>query len=354
MKILFPEKGMRYWDDFDRRAHETAAAIAAHTLPPLRRVSVHITNGCNFGCSYCNEVRSPRTLPLESFTNLVIQYSEMGGGIVHVTGGEPTIIRGFSDYIAAAADHSNIAFHLNSNLFRPNIPDHQYRTIQRLKVSLDSSSASYFDKVVRRSDAFGQVTANLDHVHNLIAEGKADTLVSLTFTVTSQNYRHIPEFLEMYGSRWPKFYAAFFSSYKGSNPDFVMTPEDTHDLFTNIAPMIDRLSGDETRMLFHASHEPRTFSPSERFPEVRNTPCWLQLSELVVNEDGDLSNCSHLYRDGVRGIINLRDGHLSDLFRQIKSSSHTVPMNEACIYGCNKKLTTFNRVVDSLVSEIAQ
>jgi sulfatase maturation enzyme AslB (radical SAM superfamily) len=153
----------------------------------------------------------------------------------------------------------------------------------------------------------------------MIEEGKTDTIVSLTYTVTRENYKRISEFLEMYEERWPLFYTVFFSSYKGCNERFALNEEEIEDMFKNVAPQIDeitdRYGDEEMKKLFHASHERRTFKQVIRFPKVKVIPCYLQLSELVVDEDGDISNCSHLFRvNAPKTGLNLRDGHLKELF----------------------------------------
>jgi len=346
---LFPLQGMKYWDDFELRAQETAAALAAGALPPLRRMSLHVTNGCNFACAYCNEVHSPRTMPFDIFAKIVSEYAEMGGGIVHVTGGEPTVVRDFPTYIREAAKFPAINFHLNTNLYNDLLSEELLPTVRRLKVSLDTHDPRYFNGVCNRAGAFERVVANLDRVHHLIERGQAQTIVSLTYTVTRENYAGIPAFLRMYGARWPRFYAAFFSAYKGLDPRFALTPEETADLFDTIVPQIDALGDLETRSLWHASHEARTFHDRERFPENRSHPCHLQLSELVIDETGGLWNCSHLYRDKVPGTgLNIRDAHLRHLFAAAKGGIASYPLADQCLYGCNKKLTTFNAVVERL------
>lgn len=357
MATMFPEAGMKYWDDFEQRARETVSAVSVGLTPPLRRVSVHITNACNFGCEYCNEVHCKKTLSFTTFATLAKEYSAMGGGIIHVTGGEPTVVRDFPAYIREVMKYANVSFHLNTNLYSSVMTDDLFGGIARLKVSLDSAEAKYFNDLVRRKQAYEIVTGNLDRVHQLLADGKINTVVSLTYTVTKENYKRIPEFLEMYETRWPLFYACFFSSYKGTNDRFVLTPADTDMLFSEIVPQINRITEQyqdtETKCLFHASHEARTFHVLTRFPEVNTTPCYLQLSELVVDEDGYLSNCSHLFRDNVPNSgMRLGDGNLADLFRAMKQAKHATPMAHACLYGCNKKLTTFNQIVSDQLKEI--
>ena len=358
MSTYFPEAGMKYWDNFENRAIETAEAVSCNKTPPLRRISVHLTNACNFGCEYCNEVNCKKTLNFDTFAKLAKEFSDMGGGILHVTGGEPTVVAGFPSYIREVMKYDNVAFHLNTNLYSSILTDDLFGGIARLKVSLDSIDPEYFNNLVRRKRAYEVVTSNLDRVHQLIADGKVDTIVSLTYTVTKENYKTIPQFLEMYETRWPLFYACFFSSYKGTNDRFILTDVDTNTLFDEIVPCINRIteqySDTETKCLFHASHEIRTFHTEARFPEVNSVPCYLQLSELVVDEDGYLSNCSHLFRDNVpHSGLNLADGKLEALFYVMKQMDHTIPMNPACLYGCNLKLQTFNQVVADQIKQIS-
>ena len=359
MSRLFPPIGMQYWDDFELRAHETVDAIVHGQLPPLRRLSLHSTSSCNFGCDYCSEKFGKVSMTFEMFEKLVREYSEMGGGIIHTTGGEPTVIKGFADFIREAGKYPNIAFHLNTNLYSRIITDDLYPFIQRLKVSLDTVNAEYFNTLVNRKNAFERVTDNLDRVNDLIGCGKTDTIVSLTYTTTKENYRDVAKFLDMYYKRWPNFYAVFFSAYKGTNERFALSDDDIAALFNDVVPDFDAITdkhGDpETKFLFHASHEPRTFRAVERFPEVREVPCHLQLSELVINEDGGIWNCSHLFRDKVPSTgLNIMDGHLRDIFAQAKGIGQCVPLSDKCLYGCNKKLTTFNDLVQSEINKVTK
>ena len=348
---------MKYWDDFNRRALETKTAFEAGDMPPLRRLSVHVTNGCNFKCDYCNEVHHPTTLPFSSWAKIVQEYSEMGGGIIHVTGGEPSVVKGFANYITETGKYPNVQFHLNTNLYGIVFSDAIWPLVKRLKVSLDTMDADYFDKVTRRPNAFNRVTTNLDRVHKLLEEGKTDTVVSLTYTVTKENYSGIPEFLEQYEKRWPLFYATFFSSYKGTNERFALEDKDVEKMFKDVVPELNRITEQyndtETQDLFHASHDPLTFQQTDRFPENRQVPCWLQLSELCLDESGDVWNCSHLFRDKVPSTgINILSGHLRDVFYAAKEQTKdVVPLNLECLYGCNRKLTAFNEVVESMMKE---
>ncbi len=79
-----------YWDDFHRRAKETVEVILTNKELPIRRVSVFVTNRCNFRCRYCNVAQSNQTLTEKDFINVLEKYGKTA--IIHITGGEPSLV----------------------------------------------------------------------------------------------------------------------------------------------------------------------------------------------------------------------------------------------------------------------
>lgn len=353
--MLFEEYGMKYWDDFERRASETTQCLLKGNKPQIRRMSLHVTNGCNFRCSYCNEHHQTKNMPFEMYSKILREYSEIGGGIVHITGGEPSIVHQFIEYIKESTKYDNIDFHLNINFYKNIIPNDSFHIIKRLKISLDTSDKNYFNIICNVHNAFERVTKNLDHLNELIEKGITDTLVSLTYTVTRQNFRGILDFLKMYYERWPHFYATFFSSYKGTNPDFVFNDLEIKEFFNEVVPKMNEITqshnDNETKMLFKMSHGEETFIQGDRFPDNKIIPCYLCLTELCIDEDGDIWNCSHLFRDKIPSTdVNIMDGHLSEVSKKAKDCI-TTPVHSKCLYGCNKKLVTYNRIVFDQLSK---
>src|SRR5512138_2967142 len=110
--------GTKYWDLFDQRIEETANSLKNGVNPPLRRIALHITNKCNMKCSYCNECHTPKTFRRDLFTKLVSEFYEMGGGILHITGGEPSCVPWLFEEIEVLSNlfGDRIEFNLNSNL----------------------------------------------------------------------------------------------------------------------------------------------------------------------------------------------------------------------------------------------
>jgi MoaA/NifB/PqqE/SkfB family radical SAM enzyme len=348
----FEQTGMKYWDDFNRRANETVESLKAGKLPPLRRLSLHITQRCNMACRYCNEKLKAATLPKELAFKTALEYSEMGGGILHLTGGEPTLVPYLKEFAEYVHSLGNVNLHLNSNMYDITGLEDCICGLKRLKVSFDTSNRDEFNRLIGgKLDAFDRVTKNLDFVHDAIAHDHSNTVVSLTCTVSKQNYKDIPTLLQYYYQRWPKFYAVFFSSYKGINEEFVLDAGDINELFWYTVPDINRITeqhhDDETRLLFQYSHDSSTFSEEVRFEQNADVPCYIQLSELTIDSSGTLYNCSHLFRDGrsANTGLNIANGHLKDLVAQAKAGIHRYPLSHHCLYGCNKKLVTFNEKV---------
>lgn len=345
---MFNGEGSKYWDIFSIRIEETIEAVNSGTLPPLRRLSLHITNKCNMKCSYCNECHSPKEFPKDMFYKLVKEYSEMGGGVLHITGGEPTCVGYLFDAIRDSDAYKNVDIHVNTNLIT-DIPDDVISRIKRLKISLDSHDAQYFNALVGIPNSHEIVMKNLKKINDLNAKGEGP-IVSITYTMTKENYKHIPLFLDMYYKELPNIYAVFFSAYKGTNERFAFTDAVIDDMFETVVPELNRImveNGDnESKFLFNASHDQTTFSSDVRFEENLYIPCYLQLSELSINEDGDVTNCSHLYRDGVGGTgLSLKELSLPEAFYQAKVGYDYKPLHDKCKYGCNKKLVTFNKEV---------
>lgn len=340
--------GGKYWDLFDKRSVETVDAINRNISPPLRRLSLHITNRCNMNCSYCNEHHTSAEMSFDVFEKLVREYSEMGGGVLHITGGEPTVVKFFDRIFDCVSEYPNVDFHLNTNSLKRLTID-QYKNINRLKILLDTTDGEYFNDITRVRNAFEIVTDNLDFIHDKIVIPFGNPTVSLTYTVTRQNFRQIPDFLRMYYERWPHFYAVFFSSYKGIGDQFLLNKFEVKEMFSDVVSQINELTAShndlETRVLFETSHNEQTFDPNIRFPINKFIPCYIQMSEIAINEKGEVWNCSHLLRDQIPPTgVNIADGHLSEVIGKAKKQ-FAVPLADECLFGCNKKLQTFNQYV---------
>lgn len=302
----------KYWDDFERRIKETVSCIKTGQSIPIRRVAVFVTNLCNFRCNYCNVSQNQQTLSREQLDNVIERYGKTA--IIHITGGEPSVVPWLYDYIDSK---KKIRFNLNTNAYLtpPN-------NIKRLKVSLDSMDAGYFDNIVRKHGAFNTVVSN-------IKEASKRTVLSITCTLTKENYKQSHVFMNYCRETFPDIYAVFFSVYKGSNPRFMFDKKSANEFFYSIKPKLEsEMDKESLGLLCETIDEKRRIMENVRFPENdQSKPCYISMSEVTIDQNGNEWNCSHLFRDG----ISHKDNN-----KHIK-----------CKYGCNRRLVMFNEEVNN-------
>lgn len=306
-----------YWDDFELRIIETVDCIKAGKVPPIRRVAVFITDQCNFKCKYCNNNSTKRTLTKQTFQSILDKYGD--AAIIHITGGEPSLVPWLYNFLEE--NKSKYKFHLNTNAYITP----PYKAIKRLKVSLDHFDKNYWDPLVGHKGAFDKIIRN-------IKDAIPYTIVSITCTITKENYKDAPKFIEFVNKEFPGLYAVFFSVYKGNNPNFILTDEDADIFFSLIMPKLESLLPLESLSLIKETiDEKRRLIQGVRFPENLFDNCYISMSEIVVSPDGIEYNCSHLYRDGIHQIDNKK--------------------HQKCSYGCNRRLIAFNEEVKLLLEE---
>jgi len=297
-----------YWDNFANRVDATVAALKEGTEVPVSRVAIFITNKCNLACSYCNHPRGAREMSHQRFETIIRLHPR---AIIHITGGEPSSVRWLYPFLEENKDQ--YSFHLNTNAVRKP----PFEAVKRLKISLDSANQEEWEALVGRK-VFRQVVDN-------IKEGQDKTVISITCTVTKQNIQKLPEFARFCKTEFPHIYAIFFSIYKGNDPRFSLEEREA-DLFFEMRPELESLLNTESIALMGETiEEKKRLLQGIRFPENKDLPCYISLSERVFDWKGE-SACSHLYRDG-----------------QLNKPGEKHP---SCLYGCNRRLISFNQEVE--------
>jgi MoaA/NifB/PqqE/SkfB family radical SAM enzyme len=308
----------KYWDDFNRRIGETTAAITNNAIPKVRRVACFITDKCNFKCKYCNSKVNGNSMEQSTFEHILNKYGD--SAIIHITGGEPSVVPWLYPFLEENGD--KYRFHLNSNCYITP----PAASVKRLKVSLDSRNAIYWNSLVGRN-AFDRVIAN-------IKEATTKTIVSITYTLTHQNYKDVVDFANFCNKEFPDLYAIFFSIYKGASPEFIITEKDADHFFTSILwQLCDVVNIESKSLLLETIDEKRRLMQGIRFEQnVNDGVCYLSMSERVFSPNGDEYTCSHLYRDGI--LMKAANKH------------------EKCRYGCNRRLVEFNIEIERQLAVI--
>ncbi|CAB4131583.1 COG0535 Predicted Fe-S oxidoreductases [uncultured Caudovirales phage] len=299
-----------YWDAFEKRAEETSRCLKTGIPVPVRRVAIFVTDRCNLRCKYCSMTTIGHTMSKERFVDIVGRHKD---AIIHITGGEPSTVPWL--YSTLALQEGN--FHLNTNA----VIEPPYWHVQRLKVSLDSHIPDEWDELVGVKGAFNKVVSN-------VQKSIDKTVTSITCLMSSKNFRQLPAFVDFCNKEFPGLYAIFFSVYKGNNKESVMSSSDVEEFFRDVKPLLEERLLPESLALFQETIDEKCrLLQGIRFPQNNVKTCYLSLSERVYDWEKE-SHCSHLYRDNVIG--------------------GAVP-HEKCLYGCNRRLVSFNQEVEQLM-----
>lgn len=337
-----------YWDDFERRVDDTIRCLRHGKMPSLDRLTVHLTESCNFSCEYCNMRFSHRVMNRTLVEKIIDEYAEMGGKIIHFTGGEPSVVPYVED-IFAYAKSKGLQVSTNTNCFARLDTEN----IDKLKASFDTPFEEEFNRTVGQ-DSFDTVVDNLKYYSQMM-QGK---MLSITAVLNRKTYRYMLDLAKFVQENF-KVYNLYYSNYKGENPEFAFTVDEIDDMFKNYIPKVLQYfkeNGCEYSYRQLALYKPTDFLNSCcRFVENMEIPCYIQLSEMTVSVDGDCYQCSHLYRDGENQDprFNVKENTLAECFRGLKKSlgGHYTYLSPKCCSGCNTNLIGFNKTVEKGMCE---
>lgn len=330
-----------YWDDFAIRVNTTIESLENGKSVPLERLTVHLTERCNFRCEYCNMKDFTRTMDKSLAKKIIDDYAAINGRIIHFTGGEPSVVY-YLEEIFEYAKSKGLQVSTNTNAFKKI----STKNVDKLKTSFDTPYGDIFDETVN-ANAFTQVVQNM----KAYSEEMQGKMLSITAVLNRKTYKHMLDLAKFVHENF-KVYNLYYSNYKGSNPKFAFTTEEIEDMFSNYIPETLKYFKETNNNYSYnqlSLYEKSDFANTDcRFVDNLYTPCYIQLSEMTIDIDGYCYDCSHLFRDGVKPdkMVNVRDNTLLECFTERKQllKNYTC-INKKCLNGCNKNLIGFNKAV---------
>lgn len=333
-----------YWDDFEERVNETILSLKDGLKPSLKRLTVHITESCNFRCEYCNMCfnKTQRTMDFELAKKITKEYAEANGSTIHFTGGEPTIVPYFEE-LCAYAKSLGLKVSSNTNAFKYV----DVKNIDKLKTSFDTPFKNVTDSIVNVNGAFDTIVANMKDYSIKMK----DKMLSITAVLNRNTYKDMLELAKFVNENF-SVYNLYFSNYKGTDPNMAFTDSEIEDMFTNYIPKVKEFfleTENEYSFKQLDLYKPSDFiALPDRFEQNKTIPCYIQLSEMTIDVDGSCHNCSHNFRDGYKPYnVNVSDRSLVDCFNEIKENlnGNWTNISKHCLSGCNCNLMGFNRAV---------
>lgn len=141
----------------------------------INYLRVSVTDRCNLRCLYCMpeegvSLRNHREmLSYEEILRVIRALASMGVDRVRVTGGEPLVRKGLTDFLAAVRAIPGIrdlSITTNGILLAPMAADLKRAGVGRLNISLDTLKPERFSQITRGGD-LDQVLAGLDKALSL-------------------------------------------------------------------------------------------------------------------------------------------------------------------------------------------
>lgn len=331
-----------YWDDFQNRVNETIDCKNASKFPSLQRLTVHVTEACNFRCEYCNMKFSNKTMSKSLIFKIIDDYVNMNGKIIHFTGGEPSVVS-YIEEVFAYAKSKGLQVSTNTNGFNKMNPFY----IDKLKASFDLCDEDEFNKTMG-VNCFNQVVDNMKFYSSTMFE----KMLSITAVLNKKTYKSMLKLAKFVQENF-NVYNLYFSNYKGCNKEFAFTDDEIDDMFENYIPKVleyFKLTKNNYSYKQLSLYKKKDFvDKTERFEENKTIPCYIQLSEMTIDVDGKCYNCSHLYRDKEESTIetNVENYSLSECFNELKKSldNNYTYLSCKCLSGCNTNLIGFNKAV---------
>ena len=205
-----------------------------HRAPDGRLVPSHIVRiqfQCNQACDFCF-VSTHLPAPDDEAVRRAILEVARAGGVLQVSGGEPTLNAHLCEYVALAKREGAIGVELQTNAVRL-AEGGLARALEEAGldvafVSLHGSRAEISDLITRAPGTFEKTARGLD------ALARTRILVRLNFVFCAPNQDDFPDFVRLAASRWPA--AEINVSVASAFTDLVPRTESLIPRYTELLP----------------------------------------------------------------------------------------------------------------------
>lgn len=187
----------------DESVYQTIVAdpLSGERFPIPIQISISVTQRCNFKCEYCyttpidadsSAKESTKWLDLPKVLSLLEEAAEIGTIFVLITGGEPTLFKGWMDVVLKTLELNMIPV-LTTNgsiITRQQLETLAAAGMPEITFSLDAPSPELHHKITQTNHTFDRVTTA---IRNSVEVG-LHTLVKCV--LTTSNYENIPKFID--------------------------------------------------------------------------------------------------------------------------------------------------------------
>lgn len=174
-------------------------------LCSLRVLSIDVTYKCTLSCVTCrvstiekSAYKDRPALKLADLAILLRDFKNLGGTVLHLSGGEPFLHPEFGSILAMAKE-MGLQILVSSNHTLMNEKNAQYVSdyVDRFTLSLDGPCPEVND-VIRGKGAFRRAIEGRKTLRRVLAEKKKEWVAeTITCTITKHNYKSMPQMVEL-------------------------------------------------------------------------------------------------------------------------------------------------------------
>lgn len=346
-----------YWDYLQGMIVEAIQSHRAGTPPPLRRLSVFITDRCNLRCNYCGrDADQAQTLDLNLIKASLSAARSEGALFLDVMGlGEPTLLDGLPDLLQTASRLGFVST-LGTNAATPNLQDDEYLSSLiaasplKVRVSLDSADARVHD----RSRGVDTWQKAVNFIHRLVdarSRGEFTGGIFINKVVMASNLLDVPRDLRFFGElgvddvhlipiRYEKAEYCSYDLIERFNANLAPLVQEIGDKY-NMGWVVENayLFGREPDEMVRAAHGVY-YAPGDA------SDCFVLKGQLVFDACQRLFAC--LWHKRAGGQPLREESTLSDLVaaRQALQSRNLMQINsDICRNYCTREIVTANNRV---------
>jgi MoaA/NifB/PqqE/SkfB family radical SAM enzyme len=279
------------------------------------RASVDVTYACDLRCIHCRtntgeipvEIRR-KMLTIEQLRDVMRQLDDARTFEITLTGGEPTIRKGFWELIEVVRelDFATVTLITNAaNLTRNDLDRIVDSGISSIRVSIDGTRDTF--AAVRKSDMFDQVIANSRYLRERVPSFKVLTTVMKT---NLTNVLELTDFLRAEGFRRQDLILVRAHGRGGRNR-LLLTERETLDLYDRVARFRDDVPALDFDLKLNAPYlVPGAALPA--YQDVVMYPYLVKDTSVAISATGDVT-MSRLYSPQPLG--NVKEHRFAEIWR---------------------------------------
>ena len=203
--------------------------------PAIASRTVRINFRCNQVCRFCFVSTHLESAEHAEVERVIVEMARTGGMVV-ISGGEPTLNPRVVDYVRLAKREGASYVELQTNATRLADGDYADRLaeagVDQAFVSLHGSCAEISDAITGAPGTFEKTVAGIDRAVRAAMD------VRLNFVFCEMNFEDFPRYVEMVARRWPGM--ALTISFVAASTDVVPRTRDLIPRYSDVLPHLTR------------------------------------------------------------------------------------------------------------------